>query len=644
MITATYFHAYGLAFLELTFILVAFMLLHGLKPVLGAGPFYVAVGTTIVFSQLVSASGIRIVDAIPGMDVEIGTAIFFTPLMAALLITYISDGTIEAQRLIAAIVGVAGIFIYLSFLSEKQAEIPGYQVMHGVPSGMLQPVLAAGRKFMLAALLSILIEFLVLPILYELLRHRNCSLGISVFGSLLATQVLDTFFYELVTNFDANAEEFWNALRRSYLTRAGAMLWIATLTTLYLRQRDTAEERKADQRRPLDIISALVGTYGKTSRRQANVREWEGRYRLVVENTSDLILLVDQNGAVLDANRRTMERSGFTLTELSQMQLTDLMHPDTREADWDEIWNRLHSEDAGHDPETFFIDQEWVLKTASEAPAVLDITITPIRLRNRPAVLIAARDISRRRELERERELLREKFVQLERMDAVGKLAGGIAHDFNNLLHAIQGSLDVLDQITRDDKSKRLISNINTATERASAMTGQLLGYARGGKYEVIAINVYELVQEAENLFRPMLGRDATLKVALHPDPMTIKGDFNQLEHVLLNLLLNAHESLEDKVGRIVLRAEPATPFTPGWRDSEHRSFVVIRVRDNGCGMDEETRDHIFEPFYTTKEAKGTGMGLAMAYGCAENHHGWIHVESILGKGTEFFIFLPIDV
>lgn len=643
MISTVYFHAYGLAFLELTFILVAFMLLHGLKPVLGAGPFYVAVGTTIVFSQLVSASGLRIIDAIPGMDVEIGTVIFFTPLMAALLITYISDGTIEAQRLIGAIVGVAAIVIYLSFLSEKQAQIPGYQVLPGVPSGMLQLLLSSGRKYMLAALLSILIEFLVLPILYELLRHRDFSLTVSVFGSLLATQVLDTFFYELVTNFDANAEEWWNSLRSFYLTRAGAMVWIATLTTLYLRHRDGAEERKSDKRRPLDIISALVGSYGITSRRQANIRDWEGRYRLVVENTSDLILLVDQNGAVLDANRRTMERSAYALPELSKMNITTLMHPEDEPANWDEIWNQLHSDNSEHDPEAYFMGHDWVLKTQDNNLARLDITITAIRLRNRPAVLIAARDISRRRELERERELLREKFVQLERMDAVGKLAGGIAHDFNNLLHAIQGSLDVLDQITKEEKSKRLICNINTATERASALTGQLLGYARGGKYEVITINVVELVQETENLFRPMLGKDAKLKLALHPDPMTIQGDFNQLEHVVLNLLLNAYEALEESVGTIILRAEPASEFTPGWRSVADGSFVVIRVRDNGCGMDEETRDHIFEPFYTTKKAKGTGMGLAMAYGCAENHHGWLHVESTLGKGTEFFIFLPIE-
>jgi PAS domain S-box-containing protein len=643
MISAAYFHAYGLAFLELTFILVAFMLLHGLKPVLGAGPFYVAVGTTIVFSQLVSASGMRIVDGIPGMDVEIGTAIFFTPLMAALLITYITDGTVEAQRLIAAIVGVAAIFIYLSFLSEKQAQIPGYQVLPGVPSGMLQPILSSGRKFMLAALLSILIEFLVLPILYELLRHRDFSLGVSVFGALLATQVLDTFFYELVTNFNANAEEWWDALRSSYLSRAGAMIWIASLTTLYLRQRDGAEERKRDKRRPLDIISAFVGAYGITSRRQANVRDWEGRYRLVVENTSDLILLVDQNGAVLDANKRTMERSGYALTALSKMSITTLMHPEDKATEWVEIWNRLHADGSEQDTESYFMGHEWVLKTRDNNLAMLDITFTAIHLRNRPAVLIAARDISRRRELERERELLREKFVQLERMDAVGKLAGGIAHDFNNLLHAIQGSLDVLDQITDEEKSKRLISNINTATERASALTGQLLGYARGGKYEVITINVAELIGETENLFRPMLGKDAKLKVALHPDPMTFQGDFNQLEHVVLNLLLNALEALEGEPGRIVLRAEPATEFTPGWRTELGGSFVVIRVRDNGCGMDEETRDHIFEPFYTTKEAKGTGMGLAMAYGCAENHHGWLHVESTLGKGTEFFIFLPIE-
>ena len=130
---------------------------------------------------------------------------------------------------------------------------------------------------------------------------------------------------------------------------------------------------------------------------------------------------------------------------------------------------------------------------------------------------------------------------------------------------------------------------------------------------------------------------------------MTVEGDFNQLEQVLLNVLLNAQAALAKGNGTIVFRAEPATPRTSGLGERENGrkgewekgGYVVIRVKDSGCGMSHEIMEKIFEPFYTVKKSKGTGMGLAMAYGCIENHNGWIHVDSIEGEGSEFYIFLP---
>jgi signal transduction histidine kinase len=153
------------------------------------------------------------------------------------------------------------------------------------------------------------------------------------------------------------------------------------------------------------------------------------------------------------------------------------------------------------------------------------------------------------------------------------------------------------------------------------------------------------LVKQTEELFRPLLGKNVKLRVVLHPDPMLVEGDFTQLQQVLFNILLNAMEAMPEGEGRIIFRAEPATEFTPGWNSawSERKpeQYVVIRIRDNGCGMTEEVKRRIFEPFFTTKLAKGTGMGLAMAYGCIENHNGWIFVETAEGVGTEFVVYLP---
>jgi PAS domain S-box-containing protein len=646
--TAMYIHAYGLAFLELTFLLVTVMLLHNLKPALGSTAFYLALATTLGFAQLITAAGLRIANLYPGLDIAIGPAIFFTPLVVALLITYVVEGTLEAQRLIVGIMAVAGIALYLSFISERQALVPGYQLAPSMPSGIIVDLLQSGRRFLLAALLSMLIQFLILPIIYQLLRNHFSSLALSVFGALLLTQVLDAFFYELVTNQDA--ADWWTALRHSCLARSAATLWGAALTTFYLRQHAAAAETD-DARGPLDIINALFGTYGQARRLQASVREWEGRYRMVVNNTSDLILLVDRSGLVLDANTRFLRRSGRTLGELARLSLDELMEPaDGVPVRWVKLWDGLYPSRQRNEnrprTEATTLGGDWRMHGADGSEIILDISLSPITLRNNRAILVAARDITRRHELEIEREQLREKFVQLERMDAVGKLAGGIAHDFNNLLHAIRGSLDMLEPHVPEEPAHRLLTNIATATERASTLTGQLLAFARGGKYSVSTIDLEHLVRQTEALFRPLLRKGVTLKLALHPDPMQVEGDFTQLQQVLLNLLINAHAALADEGGRIVLRAEPASPLTPGWDRADHdrddsRRYVVLRVRDNGAGIPQETLRHIFEPFFTTKEDGGTGMGLAMAYGCIENHHGWLHVATEQDKGTEFYVFLP---
>lgn len=689
-----YLHAYGLAFLELTFVIVTLMLLHSLRPVIGNIAFYLSLGAVLVFAQFVTAGGMKISMAFPGLHIDIGPTIFFTPLMAALLITYIVDGTLEAQRLILGIMAMVGVFFYFSLLSEQQCNFPGYELYPYMPKSFFGPLFQSGRNFMLASLLSLLVVFLVLPIVYQLMRNRRARISVSVFGALVFTEVLDAFFFELVTNYPT--EDWWEGLRHSYLTRAIAMIWVSALTTIYLALVGAEKVRDQDERNPLDIFTAFLGSHGQARRLQANVREWEGRYRMVVENTNDLIFLVAKSGMILDANRMAIQTLGYSIEELSRMPIeTMIKSSDANLFHWPDIWTTLFPENTdAESANTNISGHEWQMQTKQGMVLIFDASMSGLRIQKSEATLLVARNITLRKELERERESLQSQLIQSQRMEAVGKLAGGIAHDFNNLLHAIQGSLDMLDTVvTTNRKARELTSNITSAVGRAANLTGQLLGFARGGKYTVVPIDIGKLIRLTEDLFRPMLGKKTVLKVVLHPDPMIVEGDFTQLEQVLLNILLNALEALPEKTGMIVVRAEPATEHTPGWEKGavavaeamdrsaddkttrgesgsgpigdgkprprpksgmEERAktvaenpllqahkFVAIRIRDNGCGMTPEVQARIFEPFYSVNKSKGIGMGLAMVYGCVQNHHGWVHVDSEEGKGSEFVIFLP---
>jgi PAS domain S-box-containing protein len=642
-------YSYGLALLELTFVLVAILLLHRLKHAIGSGALYLSLGALMVMTQFITAAGLRLsISGQPtGLEISIGSAVFFTPFMAALLIIYIVDGTLETQRLMLGMLALLGIFTYIAFLTEKQIEFPIYQLSPDLPAAFLQTLFSGSRTYMLASLLSLLILFFALPVVYEILRSRNCRLGVSVVGALIFVEVLDAFFYELVIRFPA--EDWWDGLRRTYLSRAFAMLWVSTLTTLYLKMRDAPRTHESSSRRPLDIVVAFLGAYGHAQRLNANVREWEGRYRMVVENSNDLIFLVSKDGMVLDANRMALETSGYFIDQLLKLRLPSFTRTESGQPfDWQRIWRQIYPnpDETSSEQRLHVAVHELHLTTRTGQDLVLDVVISPLILQETEGALLVARDITQRKKLESERQQLQEQLLHSQRMEAVGKLAGGIAHDFNNLLHAIQGSLDVLERnVRKDERSRQMVANIATATQRASTLTGQLLGFARGGKYHVERIELMNLVKQTEELFRPLLGKNVKLRVVLHPDPMLVEGDFTQLQQVLFNILLNAMEAMPEGEGRIIFRAEPATEFTPGWNSawSERKpeQYVVIRIRDNGCGMTEEVKRRIFEPFFTTKLAKGTGMGLAMAYGCIENHNGWIFVETAEGVGTEFVVYLP---
>ncbi len=246
------------------------------------------------------------------------------------------------------------------------------------------------------------------------------------------------------------------------------------------------------------------------------------------------------------------------------------------------------------------------------------------------------KDITEHRRLEAQ-------FQQAQRMEAVGTLAGGIAHDFNNLLMGIEGSAAlILLEIDFDHPHHEKLKNIEQYVQNGAELTKQLLGFARGGKYEVKPTDLNELVNESSHMFG-RTRKDITIHTKFQEDIRTVEVDHGQIEQVLLNLYVNAWQSMPGGgdlyllTENVSLDKDLATSF-----NVEPGAYVKISVTDTGVGMDEATQQRVFDPFFTTKKmGRGTGLGLASAYGIITNHGGLINLYSDKGEGTTFNIYLP---
>ncbi len=240
---------------------------------------------------------------------------------------------------------------------------------------------------------------------------------------------------------------------------------------------------------------------------------------------------------------------------------------------------------------------------------------------------------------------LEAQFHEAQKMEAIGTLAGGIAHDFNNLLMGIQGyvSLMLLKMEPVHPHFKKL-RKIEEQVTSASELTNQLLGFARGGKYQIVPIELNKLVEKNVEMFG-RTKKEIITHTKLSEEPIVIDGDQYQIEQVLLNLYVNAYEAMPGG-GDLYVETNPViidAADAEAYKIQEGR-YVRISVRDTGIGMDQETQARIFEPFFTTKEmGRGTGLGLASVYGIVRNHHGAIEVESETGKGSTFHIYIPIS-
>ena len=240
-----------------------------------------------------------------------------------------------------------------------------------------------------------------------------------------------------------------------------------------------------------------------------------------------------------------------------------------------------------------------------------------------------------------EKRLTENKLQQAQKMESIGRLAGGVAHDFNNLLTAIGGyCFFLLTSIDAQDPRHADVLEIKKAGERATALTRQLLAFSRQQVFELKVLDLNCVMIDIEKIIRRVIGANIDLVFAPAKDLGRVRADAGQLEQVLINLCVNAKDAMPEG-GKITIETSNADAGENGIRGMPGR-YVMLTVGDSGSGMDAEVQAHMFEPFFTTKEqGKGTGLGLATVYGIVEQSRGSIQVQSEVGRGTTFKIFLP---
>ena len=391
-------------------------------------------------------------------------------------------------------------------------------------------------------------------------------------------------------------------------------------------------------------VRAVVEHESITMRRRAEeaLAASAKRYQLLADNTLDVIWTMNLELEFTYVNPAITELTGYTPEEWIGTHLPD----HCEESRFQEMATLIQEEIAKEPPHRGVVfETEMLRHDGSPIPVeihgkvIFNADGAPVMLQG------VTRDITDRKRGEEERERLQTQLIQAQKMESVGRLAGGVAHDFNNILQAMLGySSMLLDELPEDSEVHAFAEQIAFGVDRASALTRQLLAFARKQTIKPKVLNLNDTVESMLKMLRRLIGEDIDLAWLPEAGLWPVKMDPGQIDQILANLCVNARDAISG-VGKVTIETKNVVfdeahcaehvGFVPG-------GFVLLAVSDDGCGMDKETSENIFEPFFTTKGLhEGTGLGLATVYGIVKQNEGFINVYSEPGKGTTFKIYLP---
>jgi PAS domain S-box-containing protein len=409
----------------------------------------------------------------------------------------------------------------------------------------------------------------------------------------------------------------------------------------YLEVEDRGHFVRDAKRRAVRMVGSLIDI-SERKRAETILRENEARQRAVLESAMDAFVSMDHEGRVTEFNPAAERLFGHARADVLGRELAEVIVPPAyRDAHRRGLARYLATGES-----TILGGRIEVNALRADGTEVsVELTVTALRVGGPPAFSAYIRDLTEPKRAAAARASLEMQLQQAQKMEAVGRLAGGVAHDFNNMLTVISGRAHMLlGRLKAGEPMHRDVDLIQKTSQRAVALTSQLLAFSRKQVVQPRVLELGPLVTEIAPMLQRMIGEDVELAVEPVEGSGRVRVDPSQMQQVLMNLAVNARDAMPGG-GRITVAIrEVAVSETAAVSHANlpPGPYVTLAVSDAGTGMSAETAAHIFEPFFTTKEqGKGTGLGLSTVYGIVEQSRGHIEVASELGRGTTFTIFLP---
>jgi PAS domain S-box-containing protein len=407
-----------------------------------------------------------------------------------------------------------------------------------------------------------------------------------------------------------------------------------SILAFYSRKAEVPDEAQVAT---MSSVGSQLSLFIRRVRAEEAVRSSEARLAAILEAALDAIVTMDPAGRIVDFNPAAESLFCHTAERARGREFAELLLP---RASRDAFRHELEMLTSGTVPSR----RELTAIRADGRDVPVELGLAPIRHGESPLITAYVRDLTARKRTEERLRQTEEQFRQSQKMEAVGQLAGGVAHDFNNLLTVMSGHTDLL---LNDEHLPPHITDsleqVRDATRRAAALTRQLLAFSRKQVLVPTVLDLKSIVTDMGRMLRRLIGDHIELTVSVTPDLWAIRADQGQIEQALLNLAVNARDAMP-RGGMLTISAVNCEPGVRPAGEGPRGRSVALSVRDSGIGIDPSVRDRIFEPFFTTKpRGQGTGLGLAMVYGIVKQSGGAISVDSSLGAGTTFTLYLPAE-
>jgi two-component system, cell cycle sensor histidine kinase and response regulator CckA len=479
-------------------------------------------------------------------------------------------------------------------------------------------------------------------------RYLDCNpAAAAVFGFSSVEETLSKTMIDVSPNRQYNGERSSKKLQ-DYIERA---LDMGSVVYEWRYRRPDGREWDAEVHlmrlvaEDTELLQLMLLDISKRKKAEKALRSSEARFRVLFEQAGVAIVILDKKEVFIDCNQKALQLFGCTIDQLlgeTPWRFSPPVQPDGRESAVSAREKIMTAMSEG--PVTF----PWIHMRYDGTLFDTEVVVSTVQVDQEILIFGVIRDITERNRAEQERDSLQAQLVQSQKMEAIGRLAGGVAHDFNNLLGVILGRTDLmLENIDADHPLRADLISIQDATERSAALTRQLLAFARKQPVAPRALDLNETVEGMLKMLRRLIGEDIALIWKPGSELAEVTIDPSQVDQILANLCVNARDAIQG-VGRIVIETAHVELDSTGYL--EHAGcalgeYVMLAVSDSGCGMSVEVRERIFEPFFTTKSVgEGSGLGLSTVYGIVRQNGGTIYVDSNLGGGTTFRIYLPRSV